>query len=322
MKNTEYYTLARQQRRAPARGVTLPRFAFAALRALARSPLPGAWRLRHVLGDRQRLHFPAGPVRVRLALGGAVWVLPNDLIGRCLFLNGVWEGSVAAHFHGLVRPGDRVLDVGANVGQYTVLASRRVGPGGKVYAVEPNPRMLELLRATVRDNGTDNVQVLECAAWDEDTTLFLEVCEADNAGGAFTSPTPLQGPAEAGLPARRLDRVLGDLGCDRLDVVKIDIEGSELPALRGLAPLLDAHPPRAVYAEVNSTTRELIRFFADRGYRLWGFHGPSLLPLSEQRLPPDDLDTGVFASDPDEVARVCAGCGLAFTPHAPDGAHP
>src|SRR5262245_36483242 len=117
---------------------------------------PGVWRLRRRLLDLERVRFSQGMVQTRLAYGQSLWVYPNDLIGRYVFYAGLWEGPIARHFYEHLRPGERVLDIGGNIGQYTVLAASKVGPTGRVFAVEPGEKVRDLLTRSVRANGLEN----------------------------------------------------------------------------------------------------------------------------------------------------------------------
>ena len=187
-----------------------------------------------------------------------IWVDPNDLIGRTIYFRGAWEAPVARRFLSMIRPGDRVLDIGANIGQYTLLASSAVGPEGRVYAVEASPSMAQRLRTNIAVNQLSNVSVIEAAAWDRDEPLILRPGDLDNAGTASVAALSdqSQGSSESGvvgtIPGRRLDTLLDALGCRRIDLVKIDVEGAESRALAGLGRFLTARPPRAIFSEFTS----------------------------------------------------------------------
>lgn len=253
-----------------------PLFAHRALRCGLRfgANLPGVWRLRHRLLDISRTAFPDRPIKTRLRFGQSLWVLPNDLIGRNIFYNGLWESPIAAHFYNAIRPSDVVLDVGANIGQYAVLAGARTAGSGKVFAVEPNEAVAGFLARNVAENRlAPHVSVLRVAAWDSETTLFLDEGEHANCGTVEVSEVRTERHSR-GVPARRLDTVLAERGCRKLDIVKLDIEGAELRALHGLTGILDQDPPRAVYCELlaghgkgGSSEADLLKFFADRRYR-------------------------------------------------------
>jgi len=266
---------------------------------------PGAWRLRDYLLNTERVAFPEGTVRTRLRFGPWLWVPPNDLMGRNIFYRGLWESPIATHFYTHLRQGDCVLDIGSNIGQYAILAGTKVGPQGRVFAVEPSTLADTYLSRNIRENGLTNVQILRLAAWDKDTTLCLNPGEPTNCGTAHVAETSMS-PGVLQVPARRLDGVLGEYGCDRVDVIKIDIEGAELRALQGLSGILARQLPRTVYCELfeglndfSNTEGDLLGFFADRGYQAWLFSDAGLVPFQVEMITPGFLTTLLFAiNDP------------------------
>lgn len=261
---------------------------------------PGIWRLHHWLLNTRQLRFPSGNVEVAIAGALRMRVDPNDLIGRTIFHRGLWERPVALHFHREVRQGDTVLDVGANLGQFTLLSSRAAGTSGRVFAVEANPQMALNLRHNVALNQLTNVEVIEAAAWDCDDQLRLLAGEPGNQGMASVASA---GAEQAGtlVPAVRLDRVLRELGCSRIDVIKIDVEGAEERALRGLAGILDQQRPRRIYCEVNaiaddaSAAESLIDLLASWGYRGAIVDENGERPLVRASLAHGFLETVVFS---------------------------
>src|SRR5262245_37025353 len=114
--------------------------------------LPGLWRLRHRVLNFERVRFPEALVKARLSYGPTIWVRPNDPIGRAIFYDGQWETAVIDHFAKSLRPGDVVLDVGANIGQFALVAGARVGPSGKVFAVEAGGAAFDILSKNIQEN--------------------------------------------------------------------------------------------------------------------------------------------------------------------------
>ena len=90
--------------------------------------LPGLWRLRHRVLNFETLRFPEQAIKAKLSYGPHLWVRPNDPIGRAIFYDGHWELAVISQFAAALRPGDVVLDVGANIGQFAIVAASKVGP--------------------------------------------------------------------------------------------------------------------------------------------------------------------------------------------------
>lgn len=127
----------------------------------------------------------------------------------------------------LPGPGDVVVDVGAGVGEEALVFSRLVGPTGRVIAIEAHPRTAECLRRTVALSRCTNVTVLACAVSDRDGEVHIGDEDAHLANSIVA------GGVGVAVPARRLDAVLREAGLDRVDFVKMNIEGAEVAALRG-----------------------------------------------------------------------------------------
>jgi FkbM family methyltransferase len=283
----------------PPKPRTYPMFVHQLCRLIVRTApkFPKVWKLRHHLLNLDTVRFPDGDVKARLLKSAKIWVEPNDLIGRYIFYQGVWEASTTRHFVEGLQPGDNVIDVGANIGQYTVLAGQKVGPQGRVFAVEPAAHARDMLQRNLELNHLCNVTILPFAAWDSDTTLYLSSGEKGNCGSAEVSCAEV--PAESAttaIPARRLGPALREAGCERIDVLKIDIEGAELPALRGLEEFFVKRPPRSVYCELcgsqnrfGKSAIDLLNFFDRFRYRPWVFGDDGLRPLNRDEIGPDTL---------------------------------
>ena len=151
----------------------------------------------------------------------------------------VYEEPVRDALRELLTVGDTCLDVGANIGVMTFLAAAAVGPTGRVIAVEPNPDNVQLLYRGILLNRCSNVEVLPLAAAGHQAIVGL----------SGRSNTRLMGPDSAAPPAWfvqsvTLDETLATL--PKLDVIKMDIEGTEAAALRGLERLITTHRPALV----------------------------------------------------------------------------
>ncbi len=150
----------------------------------------------------------------------------------------------------ILRPGDVFVDVGANRGDFSVLAGRKVGPMGRVISVEPEPTNVRWLREALAANGIDDVvTVCECAVSDGEGTATLHV---SNRSGAHSLMTEQEGSGEdITVPTRTLDRLLADEGVERPRAVKIDVEGADLLVLRGATELLAATEPLVLLIDLH-----------------------------------------------------------------------
>jgi FkbM family methyltransferase len=141
-----------------------------------------------------------------------------------------------------VRPGDVVLDCGANIGLYTRTAL--AAGASQVVAIEPSPRNLECLRRNhAAAIAAGHVLVLPKGVWDKDDILPMHR-DPDNAA-ADTFVPEMAGKGDViNLPLTTIDKIAAELGLPRVDFIKMDIEGAERNALRGAASVIARHHPR------------------------------------------------------------------------------
>lgn len=162
-----------------------------------------------------------------------------------LLLDGYWEMWTTEAMLRFVRPGMTVLDIGANLGYFTMVMADLTGASGVVHAFEPNPVMAARLRKSVHVNGfAPFTTIHECglAGADGRTTLFVPPDEPKNAH--FSTPMGREGEIE--IPIRRLDTVPGALDAD---FIKIDVEGAEEAVWAGMEGILRRGRPLCVFLE-------------------------------------------------------------------------
>ncbi len=140
-----------------------------------------------------------------------------------------------------VGPGDWVLDIGANIGHYTCALSQLVGPRGRVIAVEPVPRTFELLAANVARFPFENVTLLNMAASDASRTVTMSLPRLSTGlSNYYMASITSDGVDGISALAIALDSL--DLP-HRIALIKLDVEGHELPALLGLRGVLTSDRP-------------------------------------------------------------------------------
>lgn len=178
--------------------------------------------------------------RARTALihdrDGNLLLLPNSLepVGLHLWADGVYEPEVLTFFERHVTSTSVVVDVGANIGAFTIPLARRAKT---VIAIEPSPQVLPFLKENVKLNHLANVTVVECAASAHgDSSVDFYVPPQDHFGMGSSAPQFNVRPIT--VPARQLDEILADHGVSKVDVVKVDVEGYEAHVFRGAKKLL------------------------------------------------------------------------------------
>ncbi|MGH9315331.1 MAG: FkbM family methyltransferase [Vicinamibacterales bacterium] len=178
----------------------------------------------------------------------------------------------------LLAPGMTVIDVGANWGYFTLVAASIVGPRGRVIALEPEPRLFDLLEQNLRLNGLSHATALREAATDRASTMALHTFDENCANWGVSSVVRAQpGAVATTVAGRPLDAVVRDAGLASIHLVKIDVEGHELEVLAGMACGLRAGRYRRLIVEwhpaaLRSPRAALEAGFAglsEAGYRGW-----------------------------------------------------
>jgi FkbM family methyltransferase len=239
---------------------------------------------------------PRGPVRVRYAfdLTGDVQRAMRAQLESGQF----FEPSTTHLLLKVLKPGDTFLDIGAHIGYFSMLAAAVVGTDGEVLAFEPSPDNFRQLVEHVALNGFTNVLPFHLALGDTDHVAALHL-NADNDGGNALWDVRLhQDNHKSRLTPRvhptyvtRLDRVLRGRPIRSLKLVKIDIEGSEVLALRGAVETLARLQVPFVVAEVNRSGLEMMgtseadlrALMTGLGYETWLIQDvePELVPLAD-----------------------------------------
>lgn len=203
-------------------------------------------------------------------------------IAPWLVLDGLWEPHVTTWMQSTLVRGNVFVDVGANVGYFTLLGARLVGPEGLVVAVEAHPDTVRILQRNVVLNGLYGyVTSHHRAAWSENVDLEFHLRE-NFAGSSSVGVIGAAGLQRLGdtersvtVPAVRLDDLLADLPRP-VDVIKMDVEGAEVQALKGLERTLRSNPhivvmfewARAPIEAVGDTPAALAELVDSYGFKL------------------------------------------------------
>jgi FkbM family methyltransferase len=178
-----------------------------------------------------------------------------------------------------------VLDLGAHHGLYTTLMSRLVGPSGKVLAFEPSPRERRGLDRHLRLNGCNNVTVVPMAVSSSTGAAEFYLVENLRSGASSLRRTALDGrfpkSARIRVQVTSLDRYLGDTGINRVDFIKMDIEGAELEAFKGAKRLLTATNRPTLVVEMSDQVTKSWGYLCREKYDLlasWGYEWYAIQP--------------------------------------------
>jgi FkbM family methyltransferase len=252
--------LYRFRQRMHRRGIV--RLVLRSQKAALLASLADAWPGAYVLTDSGELAYVPAPLDAR---------------GERLMFYGFRAPQAAL---GFVPPGGVAIDVGANLGEWSVPLARAVGRSGMVLCIEPNPAVATALAATLRINNFTQTEVLAVALAAEDGEGRLLI-EPGDSGLSRLSPSG----AAIAVPLRRLDSILREREFARLDLIKIDVEGHERFVLAGAAETLRRFRPAVVFEsglETSGDRHAIVTLFKNLDYDLIGvLHDYGALPCRE-----------------------------------------
>ena len=180
-------------------------------------------------------------VPARLKTGAVLYGTLRDTIHRQVFFFGVWERELTAYYKNILRDGDVVIDIGANVGTHALLASHLVGPRGRVHAIEASPSIFRQLERNLRASHAHNVTAYNVAVLDRPQTVPIFLYDSSNLGKTTTIPSEGLKPnftKEGMIEGRPLSDIvsLDEIRAARL--IKIDVEGAEWLVIKGINDIL------------------------------------------------------------------------------------
>ena len=208
----------------------------------------------------------------------------------------------------ILKPGDHVVDGGANVGFFTLILSKMVGPTGKVIAVEPGAENLAKLKHNIEINACTNVEIIEKALWSEATKLPMYFYQD---GGGNSAWAHTQGDSSTDIQTTTLDFICRDV---QPRLIKLDIEGAEPEALMGGKYILQKYFP-FIICELNdealkksgASAQTLCRQMFCQGYEIFALplHGglPALVPNNTQ-IDRAKLNTNVMFTSLRQLGEV------------------
>ena len=162
----------------------------------------------------------------------------RDMIQQYIYYFGVWEPNLTCWIAQRLAPGDSVIDVGANIGYFSLLASKLVGNTGAVVAIEASPEIFSALRSNLERNRANNVRAVNLAVSDHKGTVKLFRGPHHNIG-LTTIFDDLGYDFECEVEAAALSDILTPEEIQNARFIKIDVEGAEWPVVAGMGPLLN-----------------------------------------------------------------------------------
>lgn len=246
----------------------------------------GKWRLalrsinwvRH-LGPRM------GKRMVRTKQGFRMLLYLNDWVDQHIFATGEFEPEVVAIVSSLIKPGSCAIDIGANVGYFSLLFAQLAGPFGKVIAFEPQPDVHARLLQNLSLNPRLTVSMRSEAVSDSQGYVAF-YCGSDDHSGIASLRARADAAAVVNVTTARLDDILNF--DNRIDLVKIDVEGAEHRVIDGMEYILDRwHPDLLVEVsdcylrEVGSSGKELCERLWARDYQMFRLQCNGLEPVQQ-----------------------------------------
>jgi FkbM family methyltransferase len=227
---------------------------------------------------------------------GRFHVDPVSQFGSTLVSRDGYEPEMRHTLERFLAPGSVFLDVGANEGFFSVQASRRVGPHGRVVAVEPQQRLAPVIQRNLELNGCTNVAVFSCAISDREGEAELHLAPDTNTGSTALYQSTRYRLPRVTVPVTTLEDFVDRAGLARIDFVKMDIEGFEYEAILGSPRLfesgriaalaLELHPDPIAQRGLDASA--IARFLSRCGYSLaadaptavWVYRGAGTIPAS------------------------------------------
>jgi len=166
---------------------------------------------------------------------------PFDAVGYEIYRNGQFEPETVEFVTQNLKEGMTFIDIGANIGQYTLLAASIVGNSGKVVSVEAVPDTYKIMEKNLLLNNINNVIGHNVALSNSEGFTTFHLGHYGNCGASSLKPTINTGAHEIKVKTKTLDNLLTDL--NKIDIMKIDVEGAEVMVLRGGRRIIEKFRP-------------------------------------------------------------------------------
>lgn len=268
-------------------------------------------------GDSLREKMRAHEIKSRTPTKIMEWVEglqlmihPTNETSRALYISGTYEPNSLLLLKKYLRKNDVFLDIGANAGIYTLLASRCVGEKGKVISFEPSSREYLMLEENVQLNALQNVRCEKCAISNVSGVNFLNLAvDKHNGQNTLCDQFAYKGVnsnLKESVKVDTIDQYVKNHALNRIDFIKMDIEGAESLALQGAKQTFHLHRPlllieicRNIYKRNKKDLRLIHQFFQDYQYQVFSINDETgeLYPNEK----PDTWDDNIFVVPREKV---------------------
>jgi FkbM family methyltransferase len=202
-----------------------------------------------------------------LPCGARIALRYREILGQSSLLYGIFELAELEYVRRYLRAGDDVMDIGANVGIFSVLMGVVLARTGRTFSFEPAPANLMRLKRNLERNGLDKTRVFPCALGEADGLMTLHLATDPAYPSLVEVQSGLGDGTGVAVEVRRLDGVWEEAGRPRIAFVKMDVEGAEAAVIRGASRFLsDCHPTMLVEANSPAELEVLRKLLAPYGY--------------------------------------------------------
>ncbi len=216
-----------------------------------------------------------GEVEIKLRRAGKMKLSTNDYIDRWLFTGDAYEPETVALIESYLERGDNFLDIGANIGYFSLIASRKIDKDGIVYAYEPTPLTIKRLETNLALNKITNVKVVEKAVSNKNEIVtFRTPCDVVRNSGRSSMRSIEENFSEFKVETVTIDSMLNQL--KKIRLIKMDIEGAEGLALEGMQGLLERDRPIIIMELSDAYLRQMgysselvLIFLRDNNYNVY-----------------------------------------------------
>lgn len=206
---------------------------------------------------------------------GSFFIDSASEFGYRIILDGTYELGMVEILKRFLNPGGVFIDLGANEGYFSVIASRLVGREGRVIAVEPQERLKEIIKKNSELNGCDNIDLVSIAVSDKEGIGYLYMSPDMNTGSSSFIKETLYPVPRKEVKTKTLANIFADNNLDRCDLIKIDIEGWEYNAIFGSPDIFKEHRIKAIALETHPkllarrglSEEAIFEFLSASGYR-------------------------------------------------------